>query len=169
MSTINFKVKCQDQEEIFGGDRITDRELYMTIQTTADTVNVFDEYGDVIVGEGIGNGGLFTAIGKLYQAYEAWYDENEIPHGVELCGKPTNKKEDEYMVKASCLINIVRQMMFYHKYDGQRLGEVYTKPKDWDVMIDQAEQYFKELVEMSRSHNPIGPNTISFPSEHLTY
>ena len=169
MSTINFKVKCKDTDEIFGGYRTTDRELYMTIQTTSDVVCVFDEYGDGIVGESRDDFGLFSAIGKLYQAYEAWEDGKELPECVEPCDEPIKKEKDEFMKKASYLVGTLQRMMFYHRYEGQRLGEPWTYPKEWDRLIEQAETWFKELMEMSRAHNPIGPKTTSYPEEHLTY
>jgi len=169
MSTINFKIKCQDTDEIFGGYRTTDRELYMSIQTTSDVVCVFDEYGDGIVGESVDDFGLFTAIGMLYQAYEAWEDEKEMPECVELCGEPVKKEKDEFMSKASSLVATIQRMMFYHRYDGQRLGEPWTYPKEWNRLIEQAEKSFRELMEMGRAHNPISQKTTAYPKEHLTY
>lgn len=96
-------------------------------------------------------------------------DEKEMPECVELCGEPVKKEKDEFMRKASSLVATLQRMMFYHRYDGQRLGEPWTYPKEWGRLIEQAEKSFRELMEMGRAHNPISQKTTAYPEEYLTY
>ena len=88
MATHYSKTKYNDVRETIVGDITTERELYLTIQTTADIVYITDDRGNTICGQSVYEDGLLSAISRLCKAYEAWDDEMEPPSGVEYCGEP---------------------------------------------------------------------------------
>jgi len=88
MATHYSKTKYNDVRETVIGDITTERELYLTVQTTSDIVYICDDRGKTLCSQGRWDDGLLSAVSRLCKAYEAWEDEEEPPKGVEYCGEP---------------------------------------------------------------------------------
>ena len=154
MATHYSKTKYDDVRETIVGDIKTERELYLTIQTTADIVYITDDRGNTICGQSRWEDGLLSAVSRLCKAYEAWEDETELPSDVEYCGEPKYIEPSPLRKAAEDCIESLRGIV--------RLTEERTD-RDFPWRKTDLKRYWEMLDEritkFKNEFKPLNPET----------